>query len=677
MKSYFCMRFCAVSLIVAALFLLPISVGRLAPEDILQMEQLGHFALSPDGDSLVYIKTLGTDLAPPEGNGTLMHIDLQNGTEDAISSPTESVTSYALSPDGSAVAYAAVPRAGGNSTLALVSLADRRINRLQNVPEDLFDGFFWLGEDRLVFAGKPEMPSENALPGDVIVVDERPDPVILKAYSLRDETVVPLSSNLDVITIYAPSPDGRYILYKASVDPESWQAGATFRYALLDAGTGREKELLTLVEGYQDENQIVWSPDSSTVYIERMHNGGINYPVKYISGLLAYSPVSGALEEVPLSWDFGLHSDLFNAGIEVSPFKGGAYVLLANGTNPRLARYLRNETGWQRSLIDGIHEGNIFALETNSTGSMVVYNYNSASTPPQLFSARVRGESLTDPVQLTHLNAHLLERPLGDAEITTWKGARNDTITGIVRYPPGYMQGKQYPLVLVIHGGPNYTDFDSWRDTWEFPYHLITDKGAVTLSVNYHGSMNFGFDFAQSIEGGHYYDLPVEDIQTGVEHLAAKGVINPSQVGVTGWSNGGILTLALITRDRTFKAAVAGAGTADENSQIANTNGIVMDKMYYNRTPYQDPESFRRIIPLYHASRVQTPLLMMEGTDDDEVVPASAWVTYRAFKEGSHAPVRFVLFKGQPHHPQTYQDQLRKVLEELGWLDRYILSPSS
>jgi dipeptidyl aminopeptidase/acylaminoacyl peptidase len=520
-------------------------------------------------------------------------------------------------------------------------------------------------------------PPQPALPGDVIVVDEQQDPVILKAYTLQDETVRPLSANLDVITIYTPSPDGKYVLYKASNEPESWRAGATFRYALLDTRTGQERELFSLVEGYQDINEIAWSPDSSTAYIERMHNGGINYPVKYTSGLLAYCPVSGALEEVPLCWDRGLHSDLFNAGIEVSPFNGGAYVLLANGTNPQLARYVRNATGWQRYLISGIHEGNIFALETDSIGSLVVYNYNTASIPPQLFSAQLQGEILMNPVQLTHLNGDLLEKTLGNSEIATWKGARNDTITGIVRYPPGYVTGKEYPLVLVIHGGPVYTDFDSWRDTWEFPYHLITDKGAVSLSVNYHGSMNFGFDFAQSIEGGHYYDLPVEDIRTGIEHMATQGIINRSQVGINGWSNGGVLALALITRDPTIKAAVAGAGTGDENSQIANTNGIVMDKIYYNRTPYQDPESFRQLIPLYHASDVQTPLLMMVGTNDGEIVPASAWVTYRAFKEESRASVRFILFNGQLHHPQTYENQLRKVLEELGWLDRYLLSPPS
>ena len=667
--------FLLAALLITALLVIPVSAegsGSLVPNDILRMEEPGHVTLSPDGGNLVYIKSLGTDLTPPQGNGTLMYINVRSANEIVISDPAESVTSYALSPEGNNVVYAAIRLAGGAGSLFLTRLNDRGTTRLDNVTDELAGSFSWLGTDRLVFLGAPDNTGSSSIPGDVIVVDETPSPVILKTYSLKDGTIAPLTGNKDVITIWAPSPDGRYVLYKAARDPDSWQAGATFRYVLLDTRTGQEKELLSLVEGYQDTNQFAWSPDSSVVYIERMHNGGLRYPVEYTSDLLAYSLMTGKLEEVPLNWDRGLLIDLFNSDIEINPFNGGAFVLLADGPNPKLARITKNSTGWQMTLLDGEHKGNIFAVETDRTGTTLVYDHNSATSPPQLIRAKVEGAAIVDPKQLTDLNHDLVKKPLGSSEVTEWKGANGDTIQGVIRYPPGYVSGKKYPLVVVIHGGPNYADFDSWRDTWEFPYHLITDKGAVTLSVNYHGSVNFGFDFAQAIEGGHYYDLPIEDIETGIDHLAGRGIVNRSQVGVTGWSNGGILTLGLITKDPTLKAAVAGAGSADENSQVANTNGIVMDKMYYNKSPYEDPSAFLQILPIYHANDVRTPLLMMIGTNDNAVVPASAYVTYRAYKEGSKAPVRFILFKDQPHHMKTNGDQLRKVQEELNWLDQYL-----
>jgi len=665
-----------IGLLITTFLALPASATdsrSLVPEDILLMETPGHFTLAPDGGNLVFIVTTGNDLSPPQGNGILVVINERLGINEVVSGPFESVTSYALSPDGYQVVYAAMPRAGEATTLTLVDFRDMSRVQLEHVTDELAGSFRWLGTDRLVFLGTPDTAGSPAGQRDVIVVDELPTPAVLKTYSLADSTIAPLTVNGDVITIWEPSPDGRYVMYKAAENPESWQTGATFRYVLFDALTGNRTELLSFVEGYQDTNQFAWSPDSSVVYIERMQNGGLHYPVEYTSDLLAYSTETAILEEVPLNWSCGLLIDLFNADIEVNPYNGGAYVLLADGPNPKLARASRDATGWHVTVLEGTHQGNIYAIEADRTGTSVVYNFNAADSPPQFYGAKIEENEIVDPRQLTEMNQDLLKKLSGTSEVTSWKGARGDTVYGVIRYPPGYVKGEKYPLVLVIHGGPNYTDFDSWRDTWEFPYHLITDLGVVALSVNYHGSTNFGFEFARSIEGGNYYDLPVEDLETGIDHLAGMGIINRSQAGVTGWSNGGILTLAIITRDPTLKAAVAGAGTADEHSQVANTNGIVMDKMYYNATPYQDPGAFQKILPIYDAGKVNTPLLMMIGTADNAVVPQSAWVTYRAYKEGSQAPLRFLLFQGMPHHMKTHATQLRKVQEELAWLGRYLL----
>jgi len=309
-------------------------------------------------------------------------------------------------------------------------------------------------------------------------------------------------------------------------------------------------------------------------------------------------------------------------------------------------------------------------MEAGRDGSHLYYNYNTASVPPQLYAADVSSGEITGTGKLTNLNEQLLHKSLGSSEVIVWSGALGDTVEGILRYPPGYKPGTPYPLVVVIHGGPTYTDFDSWRDTWEFPYHLITDRGAITLSVDYHGSSNYGFAFAQSIEGGHVYDPPTEDFLKGIEYLSDRGIINKDRVGVTGWSNGGILTLYWITQDPSLKAAVAGAGYADENSQIAYTNGIVMNRKYNENTPFGNAEYYIPLMGVYKADRVQTPLLMLQGTQDDSVVPAGALSTYRAYKMAGKAEVRMLLFRDQPHHLNTYPDQLRKVSEEIEWLSK-------
>ncbi|MCK4269901.1 MAG: prolyl oligopeptidase family serine peptidase, partial [Methanogenium sp.] len=100
----------------------------------------------------------------------------------------------------------------------------------------------------------------------------------------------------------------------------------------------------------------------------------------------------------------------------------------------------------------------------------------------------------------------------------------------------------------------------------------------------------------------------------------------------------------------------------------------IMTKMYYGDTPYQNPEMYLDILPIYRAKNVRTPLLMMGGTGDNAVEPSAALVTYRTYKEESQAPVRFLRFPGEPHHPGKYVHQFRKVQEELDWLEKHLLS---
>ena len=77
---------------------------------------------------------------------------------------------------------------------------------------------------------------------------------------------------------------------------------------------------------------------------------------------------------------------------------------------------------------------------------------------------------------------------------------------------------------------------------------------------------------------------------------------------------------------------------------------------------------------VYHAEKVQTPLLMLQGTVDKAVVPASAMTTYRAYKMGSNADVQMILFTDEPHHMKHYDSQLRKVTEEIDWLVKGLFS---
>src|SRR5262249_4794939 len=148
-------------------------------------------------------------------------------------------------------------------------------------------------------------------------------------------------------------------------------------------------------------------------------------------------------------------------------------------------------------------------------------------------------------------------------EVVKWKGALDEEVEGVLYYPHKYQKGEKYPLVLMIHGGPFGADPDAWDENWAAAPNLYCQRGAFVLRPNYHGSSNYGLKFAESIAAGKYYDLPVTDLERGVDAMIERGYADPTRLGVLGWSNGAILTSALIAHSTRFKAAAPGAGGAE------------------------------------------------------------------------------------------------------------------
>ena len=153
-------------------------------DDILKMDFLTHFLLSPDGKITMYLVTQGNDLLPPDDNGTLRMIHTNTGKETVLTKPDESVISWDLSPDNSTVAYVGMTGSDGDKYLAFVDLSSGKIEKKNQVPKELPDGFLWAGSDNLAYLRANPNTPVNEKPGDVIILDKVPEPEILKSYEV-------------------------------------------------------------------------------------------------------------------------------------------------------------------------------------------------------------------------------------------------------------------------------------------------------------------------------------------------------------------------------------------------------------------------------------------------------------------------------------------------------------
>jgi dipeptidyl aminopeptidase/acylaminoacyl peptidase len=240
--------------------------------------------------------------------------------------------------------------------------------------------------------------------------------------------------------------------------------------------------------------------------------------------------------------------------------------------------------------------------------------------------------------------------------------------------PVSYEPGHRYRTLLWIHGGPNGQDEHALAlDGYQFEPQMFAAKGFVVVRVNYRGGSGRGGAFAQAIlaDWGH---KEVEDLLAGVDYLVARGIADAERLAIGGWSYGGILTDYTIATDRRFKAAISGAGSANQLSTYGTDQYILQ---YSNElgAPWRNTALWLKLsYPFFHADRIHTPTLFLGGSKDFNVPIGGSEQMYQALRTLG-VPARLVVYPEQ-HHVLTRPSFLKDLAEQMStWLDRYVPPP--
>ena len=502
----------------------------------------------------------------------------------------------------------------------------------------------------------------------VVVEDEkREPPTRLFEVGAEGGDVRRITVNEDWIDAVAVSPDGERAIVTAqrSLSWEFDQRTPAYSW-LVDLETGERTRLFADLGVLP--HSIQWAPDGSRFYFADERTTHPRFRTATVTDLWEADADGGSARRIDLAWDRGL-------GGGYAPIEGGFVALLADGVTYRPARYRRGSNGtWRREELAGAHVPHLQAIAASSNGERILYEHSRTTVPPQLYAAGLEGTRVVDERRLTDLNPSFATKPKGKIEVIRYPGALGEEVEAILHYPLDWGEGeKRRPLVLDIHGGPTGTDRDVWEFDWHDPGIFFRQRGAFLLQVNYHGSTGYGLEWVESIGEGNYYDFEPTDIENGVDLLIERGLADPEKLGVTGWSNGGILAAELITRTRRYKAASVGAADVEWISDWANVDfGKAFDEYYFGASPFENPELYIEKSPFFRLPEVTTPTIAFTGTEDRAVPPHQSWSLYRALQQETETPVRLVLFPGEPHGIQEIAHQRRKLEEELAWFDRYL-----
>jgi len=659
-------------------------------QDFVAPEKADDFRISPDSQWVVWIKTV-PDADKDESVSHLYLSSLREKNEIQLTRGASKDESPRWSPDGRQVAFLSdrpLPKAPAKDESTAAEASQPQIwliNPFGGEPWPLTHSerpvkdFDWINPDTILVAAEEE-PSlyEHMLKekkDDSRAVDDaiHAPPVRLFKLNVKTREMSRFTRNNDWVQLVSVSPDGKkaVAVHQRSLSYEFDERVKPVT-VLYDFASGNSRPIFT--DGVVLPQKILWKLDSSGFYAVSPYSTHPIYREAVVDRLYYYDLPDEHTEKVDLGWANEL---AIEARDEVAVTPDGFLALLAAGAHYKLARYTRDGATWKRTWIEGEHAAGLFGIDVSRDGRTIVYGFGAASQPGQWFRATLSENRLGSAAKLADLNPELQKKPPAKSEIIRWKGARDEEVEGILLYPQGYVEGKKYPLVVMIHGGPFGADMDYWDEDYAYPINLYTQRGAFVLQPNYHGSANYGLAWAESIGGGKYYDLEVPDIERGVDALIARGYVDPERLGTLGWSNGAILTIALTVHSTRYKVASAGAGDVEQPSDWAYAEfGAAFDNYYFGATPYEDPELYIRKSPLYQLGKVRTPTIIFSGTEDRAVGHAQAWEHFRTLQQIGLTQTRFVVLPGEPHGLRKLSHRRRKLEEELAWFDRYLFKPS-
>jgi dipeptidyl-peptidase 4 len=271
-----------------------------------------------------------------------------------------------------------------------------------------------------------------------------------------------------------------------------------------------------------------------------------------------------------------------------------------------------------------------------------VDTFSTAMTPPRqdLYSA--------DGTRIAAINENkvteLADSHLSPVEFLSLSAQDGTKLYAMMIKPPDFTPSKKYPALISVYGGP---EAQNVRNAWggmNFLWHqMMAEKGYIIFTLDNRGSYNRGHAFETPIYH-QFGKVELEDQLTGVDYLKSLPYVDPSRIGIWGWSYGGYMTLYSMTHAQgVFKAGVSVAPVSDWR---------LYDTIYTERymgTPQENPDGYRDSSPVNAAASLSGKLMMVHGTGDDNVHFTNTAEFINDLIDANRYPARLMVFPGRGH----------------------------
>ena len=651
----------------------------IAFDDLINMRRIADAQISPDGTKIAYVVT-AVNKDANRGKRSIWVVPASGGAPQQLISSDKNDDTPRWSSDGRNIAF--LSTRDGAPQIYLAGADGSNPRRVTNAPEGVAE-FVWSPDGRnFAFATdvypeckdlkcvadrseKEEKSKVKAVIADRLLFrhwtefkrGKRSHIFVVSASGgdARDITPGDFDSppfSLGDPTSFAFSPDGSEICFTRNTDKD--EALSTNNDLFLVPVTGGEPRRITGPNPGNDTTPR-YSPDGRFIaYRSQLRKGYESDRFR----LMLFDRKAGTSRE--------LTPNFSNWVEDLAWTPDSKYILIGSQDKGREVIHSVPVAGGEfRKLVGGSGQGSSNGFSISSDGRVIAFLRSSATMPAEVFRAGIDG---SPAVQLTRHNQNLLAQlELNPAEEFEFAGGLKARVHGFIVKPPKFDKSKKYPMVLLVHGGPQ----SAWMDNWGYRWNpqMWAARGYVAVLINPHGSTGYGQAFTEQITGD-WGGAVYEDLMKGVDHVISLGYVDPNRMGAAGGSYGGYMVNWINGHTNRFKAIVSHASIYNAESMYA-TEELWFQEWEWKGAPWDPNSVYRKWSPHMYAKDFKTPTLVVHG-ELDYRVPIGEGLQLFSMLQRRGIPSRLLYFPDEGHWVLKPQNSELWYATVLDWFDKWL-----
>jgi dipeptidyl aminopeptidase/acylaminoacyl peptidase len=644
----------------------------MVPEDVYELTGAGDPRLSPDGGTVAYA-VWRIDKESNEYRGAIWTAPADGSSPPRqLTSGTKRDGSPRWSPDGTMLAFTSSRDGGATQVFVLPVGIGGEARKLTDLKEDVTRLEWSPDSTRLVFQGRvrdeayEEVDDKKRAPRRLTTIQYKLDNEGWTVDRRNHLFVVPADGSSDPEqltdgnfedTSPAWSPDSSKIVF-ASARHDDWDITQYRDLYVIEADGSGEPKLLTATDGTCEAPS--WSPDGSTIAFQT-YEGQFDEPRHTQIGVLDVA--SGERTVLTKSLDRTCAPNF--TGIRPPVWEDNRHVLFGVEDHGNIHLY--------RVAVDGSSEpelvvgGDLTVTGYDSVGGTLVHT---AFTPTSLSEVFAGDRKLTDLGK-----AFADGRELAAPERFTAISPDGTEVDAWIMKPAGYEEGKTYPLLLNVHGGP----FGQYGNRFFDEFQVYAGAGYAVVYSNPRGSSGYSEEFARAIrgtgDGDGWGSVDYDDCMAVVDEAIKRfDFVDADRLGVIGGSYGGFMASWMVGHTDRFQAAVSERSVNQWVSMWGSGDFGWDYKSYTGAFLFEDLDSWWKTSPSAYAKDITTPLLILHSENDLRCPIEQGehlFVTLRLLKR----PVEMVRFPAEGHELTRSGSPVHRVMRfdiVLEWLARHL-----